>query len=69
MKRALIDYRRCDPALCPEGICAAARACKRRVLRQEAPFEVPMPSPLPCRGCGDCVRECPLDTVKITADG
>ncbi len=69
MKRALIDYRRCDPARCPEGICAAARACERRLLKQEAAFEVPMPGALPCSGCGDCVRGCPLEAVKIVADG
>jgi Fe-S-cluster-containing hydrogenase component 2 len=63
---ALVDYRACDPSRCEDGTCVAAKACSRKLLSQEAPFEAPMADPLPCRGCGDCARNCPLGAIKMT---
>ena len=64
-KVALILYDKCNPALCPGSICRAAAACKRKVLRQEKPGEMPVPSPSVCASCSDCVRACPAGAVKI----
>jgi len=47
-----------------DGICAAALVCKRKVLRQEEPYEKPDP-PMMCVGCGDCVQVCPGKAVII----
>ncbi len=64
-KMALVDFPKCHPENCPDGVCLAARACPRKVLRQENPGEVPMPDPAVCRGCADCVRACPQKAVRL----
>ena len=64
-KIALIDFNKCNPQICNSGICLAVQACTHNMLKQEAPSEIPMPDPFLCRGCGDCVRACPLDAIKI----
>ncbi len=43
--KVLLDYERCDPESCEYGICAAAKVCEKKVLRQEAPGEMPDISP------------------------
>ena len=64
-KMALVDYSKCRPEECAGGVCAAAQACSRKLLKQEADYDVPMPDPSLCRGCGDCVRACSQKAVKI----
>jgi heterodisulfide reductase subunit A-like polyferredoxin len=65
-KMALVDFNKCKPEQCAGGVCAAAAACKLKLLRQERPYEIPMPDPVSCRVCGDCVRACPRGAVQIT---
>ena len=65
-KMALIHYEKCQPELCPGGICQAVAACPRKLLKQEAPYEIPMPDPSLCRGCADCVRACPAGAIEVT---
>ena len=65
-KMALVDYSKCRPEECDSGICAAAQVCTRKLLAQESPYDVPMPNPSLCRGCGDCVRACPLKAIEIS---
>jgi len=64
-KMALVHYKKCDPEACDDGICAAATACPHKLLKQESPYQIPMPNPSVCRGCGDCVRACPLRAIEI----
>jgi translation initiation factor RLI1 len=64
-KMALLDFNKCTPDSCDGGICAAARACPSRLMKQEAPYTVPMPEPFACRACGDCVRACPQKAIRI----
>ncbi len=64
-KMALVDYNKCQPSQCDSGKCAAALACSRRLLTQEALYEPPMTDPSVCRGCGDCVRACPAKAIVI----
>jgi translation initiation factor RLI1 len=66
-KIALVDFRKCDPEKCEGGICVAAQVCPQKRLDQEAPCETPMPYPGPCRGCGECVRACRLQAIKLTS--
>ena len=64
-KMALVDYKKCHPGKCDSGICKAALACSHKLLKQEAPYEIPMMDPSLCQGCGDCVRACPLKAIEI----
>ena len=64
-KIALVRYDICRPQQCEQGICAAAKACERRLITQEVPNEIPMTNPALCRACGDCVRACPAGAIQI----
>jgi len=64
-KMALIDYNKCHPERCDSGNCVAILACSHKLLKQEAPYEIPMTDPSICQGCGDCVRACPLKAIEI----
>lgn len=62
---AIVVAERCRPERCERGICLATRECPRRILRQEAPYEVPFihgDSSL-CRGCFKCLAACPLKAI------
>jgi translation initiation factor RLI1 len=65
-KIALVDYNKCHPDKCENGTCRAAQACRYRLLKQERLFEIPMADPFICRGCGDCVRACPMKAIEVT---
>ncbi len=64
-KIALINFAECHPDQCENGVCVAVAACSHKLLKQEAPFEIPMTDPAICQGCGDCARACPLKAIKI----
>ena len=66
-KMALVDYHRCHPERCDSGVCVAAGACALKLLQQEAPYAIPMADPFSCRACGDCVRACPLQAVRLVS--
>jgi translation initiation factor RLI1 len=63
-KTALINYDKCKPELCKNGVCHAIAVCDRGVLTQEEPYEKPDP-PLMCVGCGSCVQVCPMEAVIL----
>jgi len=63
--KVVLDYQRCDPSCCEEGICAAALVCQRKVLRQEKPGELPDLYPSRCLGCVDCLTVCPNDALRL----
>jgi translation initiation factor RLI1 len=62
---AVVDYRKCHPEKCDKGICLAVLACPFKVLRQEASYEMPDPSPSMCVGCGLCTQACPLKAILL----
>ena len=65
-KTVLIDYNKCRPEQCDKnGICPAVLVCPHNLLKQEAPYEPPMPDPAICKGCLLCAQACPLKAVKI----
>ncbi len=64
-KIALVDFNKCRPDECEGGICKAVVACRYKLLKQEKNCEIPLPDPTICRGCGDCVRACPLKAIEI----
>jgi len=63
-KIALINYTGCHLEQCDSGICRAVLACPHKLIKQETPYEVPMPHPSLCQGCGKCVAACPLKAVQ-----
>ena len=64
-KVALVDFEKCRPDRCDKGICAAVQACTHKLVKQEAPDDMPMFHPSTCKGCGECVRACPLKAIEI----
>lgn len=64
-KTAAVDFDACHPDRCQNGICVAAQACERKLLRQEAPYEAPMTNPSLCQGCSRCVLACPLKAIRL----
>lgn len=64
-KTLVVDYNKCRPEHCDNGICAATLACPHKLLKQEAPFEIPMPSPFTCKDCARCVLACPLRAIVL----
>ncbi|MFC1902811.1 4Fe-4S binding protein [Chloroflexota bacterium] len=64
-KIALLDFSKCHPEKCDKGICAAVQACSHKLIKQEAPNEIPMFHPSTCQGCSDCARACPQKAIKV----
>jgi heterodisulfide reductase subunit A-like polyferredoxin len=64
-KTVLVNFAECHPENCENGRCKAAMACNYKLLKQENNYEIPMAAPWACRGCGDCVRACPLKAVLM----
>jgi ferredoxin len=51
--------------MCENGICTAAGACPRKLIKQEDPYDIPMTDPSLCKGCGDCAKACPAKAIMI----
>jgi translation initiation factor RLI1 len=64
-KTALVQFDKCEPCKCKDGVCAAMLVCNHKLIKQERPGEIPMFSPSSCTGCGDCARACPQKAVQI----
>jgi len=63
--QALVDYSLCKPDLCENGICLAVKVCEKKILKQEAPFEMPFRLSEMCLGCSDCVEACPRKAIRM----
>lgn len=62
---AVVQFDLCQPAKCgADGRCPALKVCKKKVLKQDGPFEVPYQLG-PCVGCGECVTACPLQAIRM----
>lgn len=64
-KMAFVIFDKCEPEKCAGGVCVAAQACERKILRQEDPYEPPMAHSSLCRACRDCVEACPLNAIEV----
>lgn len=63
-KMAVVNYDKCRPEYCDKGICAAALVCPHKLLKQDAPYQVPMPT-YACQNCAKCVLICPLRALEL----
>ena len=64
-KMVVVNYTKCHPEHCDNGTCAAVLACPHKLLKQEVPYEAPMPNPSICQGCAKCVVACPLKAIEL----
>ncbi|MFC1978977.1 hypothetical protein ACFLVP_03215 [Chloroflexota bacterium] len=64
-KIAMVDFNKCQPDKCTDGVCTAARACEKKLMKQLEPYETPMTQGSMCKACSDCVKACPFDAVTI----
>jgi len=64
-KTVVVDYQACEPEKCEEGICQAVLACEKKILRQEAPYEMPDAKASMCLSCAICVQACPQNAVRV----
>ncbi len=65
-KIALLQFDKCQPGNCQNGVCVAMLACKKKLIKQDRPGDLPMFSPSACVGCGDCARACLRKAVLVT---
>ncbi len=64
-KTVAVDYTKCNPEKCNQGVCVAVGACEHRSLRQDSPYETPEINPFKwCHGCAEFVQACPLKAIK-----
>lgn len=64
-KTIVINYQVCDPEICKDGVCKAIQVCERKVITQEAPFELPDTRSSMCLGCALCLRECLNGAIRM----
>jgi len=61
----LIDYKKCQPEQCNNGVCAAVKACSLNILAQEEPYDKPVMFSPVCKGCMDCIKACPNNALEL----
>ncbi|MFC1951060.1 4Fe-4S binding protein [Chloroflexota bacterium] len=64
-KMALVDFNKCHPDRCEGGLCLAAKACEKKIMKQLEPYEPPMTLAPMCKGCSDCAKACPFGAISI----
>jgi len=65
-KAAALDYEKCRPDKCGNGVCLASLECERGSLVQSSPNEPPEINPGRwCRGCAKCAAACPFKAIRM----
>ncbi|MEA3351204.1 MAG: 4Fe-4S binding protein [Chloroflexota bacterium] len=64
-KTVVVDYQACEPEQCEHGICHAALLCEKKVLTQEAAYEMPDTKASMCLSCSACIQACPQNAVRL----
>jgi MinD superfamily P-loop ATPase len=61
-----IDYTKCCPEECHNGVCVAVLECEYGSITQEKPCETPEINPAKwCHSCAKCVIACPLHAIRM----
>ena len=63
-KIAIVNYNKCDPKECKEGICQAVSACSKKVIKQEEQYEPPYINASLCSGCYECISYCARNAIE-----
>jgi translation initiation factor RLI1 len=63
-KIVVVNYNKCDPKECKDGICRAISACPKKIIKQEEPYEAPMINISLCSGCYKCIKACPRKAIE-----
>ncbi len=63
--KVAVDYGKCHPERCDEGVCIAVLECPTKLWKQEGPYDLPYPIPGFCQDCGICVDCCPMDAISM----
>ncbi len=64
-RMVVLNYQKCDPQFCQDGVCQAALLCKRKVLSQIAPHETPELNSEMCLGCAVCTTACAGQALEV----
>jgi len=62
-QRVAVDYKRCHPESCVEGVCLIVGECPRKLFKQEEPYDPPFVIFGFCEDCGRCIEMCPHEAV------
>jgi Fe-S-cluster-containing hydrogenase component 2 len=60
-----IDFTKCRPGNCKNGVCTAGKACTHNAFYQECPYDFPMHIADRCMGCRQCSDACPLRAIRV----
>ena len=60
-----IDYKRCDPKRCDQGVCVAFLDCPTKLIRQIELYDYPYPVAGFCQECGKCSEACLLRAISM----
>lgn len=60
-----IDYKKCAPNKCKNGICVAILACPNKLIKQLEPYDFPYPIPGFCQECAKCREACLSGAIEI----
>lgn len=63
-KIVVINYNKCDPKECKDGICKAVSSCPKKIIKQGEPYETPFINPSLCTGCYECMASCPRGAIE-----
>ncbi|MEW6231217.1 MAG: 4Fe-4S binding protein [Chloroflexota bacterium] len=65
MPQATIDWRKCDPNKCVNGMCFVKGNCPVKAIIQLDAEDQPVVDTSRCRGCSACVARCPLRAIVL----